>query len=196
MIHAVGDRAVDTTLSAMEHDARDEVWARRRPRFEHGDLVLPHNFDRVRKKGFIVVQNPTHFGLADLIHARWRTDLASHAQPQRSLIDAGIGYAIGSDTPGGTGLPGLDLFLAMVHPVRPSEAISLEDALIAYTAGGARAEFREHVKGTLAPHQLADVAVLSQDITTVPPPALPGTVSVFTMVDGKVVHDSGVLRPQ
>jgi predicted amidohydrolase YtcJ len=196
MIHAVGDRAVDTTLTAMEREARDAVWARRRPRFEHGDLVLPHNFDRVRKKGFIVVQNPTHFSLADLIHARWGADLSTHAQPQRSLIEAGIGYAIGSDTPGGTGVPGLDLFLSMVHPVRPSEGISLEDALIAYTAGSARAEFREQVKGMLAPHQLADLAVLSQDITMVPPPALPGTVSTFTMVDGKVVHDSGVLRPQ
>jgi predicted amidohydrolase YtcJ len=196
MVHAVGDRAVDTTLEAMERAAPDQVWARRRPRFEHGDLVLPHNFDSLRRKGIVVVQNPTHFGLADLIHTRWPANLAVQAQPQRSLIDADIGYAIGSDTPAGTGLPGLDLFLAMVHPVRPSEGISLEEALVAYTAGGARAEFREQVKGTLAPGQLADLAVLSQDITMVPPFALPGTVSVLTIVGGQVVYDAGVIRPE
>jgi predicted amidohydrolase YtcJ len=82
----------------------------------------------------------------------------------------------------------------MVHPVQPSEGISLEEALIAYTAGSAHAEFREHVKGTLAPHQLADLAVLSQDVTMVAPPALPATVSLLTMVNGEVVHDAGVIR--
>ena len=113
--------------------------------------------------------------------------------PQRSLIDAGVGYAIGSDANGATGLPGLDLFLAMIHPVRPSEGISLEDALIAYTVGSARAEFRDRVKGRLAPGQLADLAVLSLDITAVPVFALPATVSLLTMVDGRVVFDRGVL---
>ena len=196
MIHAVGDRAVDVTLDALERAAPDRAWARRRPRFEHGDLVLPHNFDRLRRKGIVVVQNPTHFGLASLIYRRWPPGLAGHAHPQRSLIAAGIGYAIGSDAVGGPGMPGLDLFLAMAHPVRPSEGISLEEALIAYTAGAAWAEFREHTKGTLAPRQLADLAVLSQDITMVPPDALPATVSVLTMVGGQVVHDAGVIKPE
>jgi predicted amidohydrolase YtcJ len=143
-----------------------------------------------------VVQNPTHFGLAALIHSRWRPRSAADAHPQRSLIEAGIGYAIGSDAVGTAGVPGLDLLLAMAHPVRPSEGIGLEEALIAYTAGGARAEFREHVKGTLAPGKLADLAVLSRDITMVPPEALPGIVSILTMVGGYAVHDAGVIRPE
>ena len=143
-----------------------------------------------------MVQNPTHFGLAALIHSRWRPGLAADAHPQRSLIEAGIGYAIGSDAVGGVGMPGLDLLLAMAHPVRPSEGIRLEEALIAYTAGAARAEFRERVKGTLAPGQLADLTVLSQDITMVPPDALPATVSVLTMVGGHVIHSAGVVRPE
>ena len=196
VMHAVGDRAIDTTLAGMEQVAHDDVWAARRPRFEHGDLILPANFDRLRNKGVIVVQNPTHFGIPDVLHARWHSDLVDQAMPQRSLIDAGIGYAIGSDANGATGLPGLDLFLAMIHPVRPSEGIGLEDALIAYTVGGARAEFRDRVKGRLAPGQLADLAVLSLDITAVPVFALPATVSLLTMVDGRVVFDRGVLAPE
>ena len=71
MMHIAGDRAVDETLAAMERAAPDSVWSSRRPRFEHGDLILPANFDRVRRKGIIVVQNPTHFGLADVLNARW-----------------------------------------------------------------------------------------------------------------------------
>ena len=67
---------------------------------------------------------------------------------------------------------------------------------MAYSFGGAQAEFRDHVKGRLAPGQLADLAVLSQDITAVPVFALPGTVSLLTMVDGRVVYDRGVLSSQ
>jgi predicted amidohydrolase YtcJ len=36
---------------------------------------------------------------------------------------------------------------------------------------------------------LADLAILSQDIFTAPPDALPVTVSVLTLVGGKVVHE-------
>jgi predicted amidohydrolase YtcJ len=36
---------------------------------------------------------------------------------------------------------------------------------------------------------LADLAMLSQDVFTVPPTALPGTTSVLTMVGGQVLHD-------
>ena len=58
-----------------------------------------------------------------------------------------------------------------------------------YTRGSAYAEFAEREKGTLAPGMLADVAVLSQDIFTVPPPALPATRSVLTIVGGQIVWD-------
>ena len=44
-------------------------------------------------------------------------------------------------------------------------------------------------KGTLSPGMLADIAMLSQDIFTAPPDALPATFSVLTLVGGKVVHE-------
>jgi hypothetical protein len=59
---------------------------------------------------------------------------------------------------------------------------------MAYTAGSAYAEFAEHDKGTLEPGKLADLAVLSQDIFKVPPPKLPETVAVLTMVGGEIVY--------
>jgi hypothetical protein len=40
---------------------------------------------------------------------------------------------------------------------------------------------------------LAELAVLSQTIFTVPARALPGTSSVLTLVGGKVAYDAGVL---
>jgi predicted amidohydrolase YtcJ len=51
----------------------------------------------------------------------------------------------------------------------------------------------EQEKGTLEAGKLADLAVLSQDIFAVPSDDLPKTVSLLTMVGGKVVYDAGVL---
>jgi predicted amidohydrolase YtcJ len=70
----------------------------------------------------------------------------------------------------------------------PSEAITREQAVIAYTLTSAYAEFQEKEKGSIEPGKFADIAVLSQDIFTVPAEELPKTVSVLTLVGGKVVY--------
>jgi predicted amidohydrolase YtcJ len=70
----------------------------------------------------------------------------------------------------------------------PAENINREQAVIAYTRTNAFAEFMEKEKGTLAKGMLADLAVLSQDIFTIPTEQLPGTTSVLTIVDGKIVY--------
>lgn len=79
--------------------------------------------------------------------------------------------------------------LACVHPGNPSEAITREKAIIAYTLTSACAEFQEKEKGSLEPRKLADLAVLSQDIFTTPLSDMPKTKSVLTLVGGKVVYD-------
>ena len=106
-----------------------------------------------------------------------------------TLLEAGIPLALGSDGPLN---PGLNLMFALLHPVRPDEALSREQAVEAYTRGSAYAEFAERDKGTIEVGKLADLAVLSQDIFTVAPDALPATKSVLTLVGGKIVHDGGI----
>ena len=71
-----------------------------------------------------------------------------------------------------------------------------EQAIIAYTLTSAFAEFAEKDKGSLQTGKFADLAVLSQDIFQVKSEALPNTVSVLTMVGGKIVYDPKVVRVQ
>ena len=68
-----------------------------------------------------------------------------------------------------------------------AEALTREQAVTMYTRGSACAEFAEKEKGTIAPGMLADIAVLSQDIFTVPVQMMPATTSVLTIAGGKVV---------
>jgi predicted amidohydrolase YtcJ len=104
-------------------------------------------------------------------------------QQFRSLIADGIPIAIGSDGPIN---PWLNVMFAAIHPNNPGEAITREQAVIAYTRGSAYAEFAEKEKGKIAPGMLADLAVLSQDIFTIPLPELPKTVAEVTIVGGKI----------
>jgi predicted amidohydrolase YtcJ len=150
-------------------------------RFEHGDGLSPDLIPKVKNLGIVVVENPSHLaGMKKLLGGTF-----TQAQPLRSLLEAGVPLGLGSDGPTN---PYLNIMLASLHPNRPSEAITREQAVIAYTAGSAYAEFAEHDKGTLEPGKLADLAVLSQDIFKVPPPKLPETMAVLTMVGGKIVY--------
>ncbi len=85
--------------------------------------------------------------------------------------------------------PYLNIMFATIDASNPPEALTIEQALIAYTQGSAFAEFQENDKGTLKAGMLADVAVLSQDIFKIPAPALPMTTSVLTIVGGRIVHE-------
>ena len=81
------------------------------------------------------------------------------------------------------------------NPSNPEEALTREQAVDALTRGAAYAEMTESDKGVLAPGKVADLAVLTQDIFTVPASTLPDTKSVLTIVGGRVAYDSHELTP-
>ncbi|MCX7748816.1 MAG: amidohydrolase [Clostridia bacterium] len=189
-LHITGDKNWDNALNVMSSLVPDNVWEKRRVRIEHGDLMRPDHFNQVKNKGIVLVQNPSHFGSAGLYAQRFQPSVLSNMMPYRSLFESGIPVALGTDAIGAVGDPYLDLFLSLIHPTRPTEAITIEQAVTAYTYGGAYAEFQECFKGTLKPGKFADIAVLSQDIFTLPPPAILGTESVLTIVGGKIVYNN------
>ncbi len=181
LLHVSGNLAAETILKTIEDTGGKGVWEGRRLRFEHGDGIFPDQFARVKQDGIIVVQNPVHF--APIVPPG--VVAFEKAQPLKSLLDAGIPLALGSDAPTN---PYLDIMFATHPGNHPSEAITREQAVTAYTLTSAYAEFQEKEKGSIEPGKLADIAVLSQDIFTVPAPELPKTVSVLTLVGGKVVY--------
>ena len=71
----------------------------------------------------------------------------------------------------------------------PSERLSVQEAVEAYTAGSAYATFQEKQLGTLEPGKLADLIVLSQDIFSIAPETISTTRVLLTMVEGKVVYE-------
>lgn len=185
MLHVAGDSAASVFFRALREAAPDSTWRRLRPRIEHGDFVQLDQLEEARRLGVVVVQNPSHLMLPELIARR-----VGAARPRlellRSYRRAGVVLAFGSDGPVN---PFLNVMFATMNLSNPAEALPLDEAIVAYTRGSAYAEGRDD-KGMLAPGMLADFAVLSQDVFEVPPRAWPATTSVLTVVGGRIVHEA------
>jgi predicted amidohydrolase YtcJ len=186
MLHAVGDGAIGGVLDALEATGGD-AWKPLRPRIEHGDMLQAQDFARAARMGVTIVQNPAHFMIPEVFTARIGPQRTARTTQVKNMIEAGVPFAIGSDGPMN---PFLNIMFATINANNPSQALTVEQALRAYTSGSAAAEFAERDKGMLKGGMLADMALLSQDIFKIPPPELPRTVSVLTIVNGKVVHSS------
>ncbi|MEO7822845.1 MAG: amidohydrolase family protein, partial [Gemmatimonadaceae bacterium] len=73
----------------------------------------------------------------------------------------------------------------------PEQKIGVEDAIRAYTVGGAFASFEEKEKGSLASGMVADVVVIDRDLTRIAPEAVRDAQVRYTIVGGRVVHERG-----
>jgi hypothetical protein len=71
------------------------------------------------------------------------------------------------------------------------EAPTRIEALRLYTEGSAWFVFDDDKRGALAVGRLADLAVLDRDYLTVPVEDIGGTVSLLTMVGGRIVYAAG-----
>ncbi len=114
----------------------------------------------------------------------------------RSFVDAGARVAFGTDWFVEPLDPMLGLYAAVTRQSPdgtpadgwfPEERVSLVQAVEAYTAGSAYAEFMDVRKGRLKPGYLADLVVLSRNIFTVAPREILETRPVLTIVGGRIV---------
>ena len=189
--HVLGDSGVAIVLSLMESLAPDSAWRPLRVRFEHGGIVPPRDlWPRAVAKGIVIVYTLQLAPPPAIARALPKAVLDTMEAGMAPVVFRSFPMGLGSDATNRSPFAGLHAELSLPFPTHPSREMLVR----AYTSGSAFAEFAEREKGTLAPGMLADIAVLSQDIFTVPVDALPRTESVLTLVGGKIAWDAGVLR--
>jgi predicted amidohydrolase YtcJ len=195
-IHAIGDAAIDLVIDAYEEAQAANPRPDPRHRVEHCSIVDDRILGRVRDLGAVPIPGTSflrHFRDAYVNNlGEWRI---GQAYGMRSFARFGITAAASSDAPvvPVNALAGLQTMVTrrdiLGRPCNPEEAISLEDALRAYTVNGAYASFEEDLKGALRPGLLGDVTVFETDLFAVAPDEL-STVHVdYTIAGGEVVYE-------
>ncbi len=194
-IHAIGDRACREVLDAVERaGARGAGVAS--DRIEHAQLLQPSDARRFARLGVTASIQPIHAAAdRDLVEACWggRED---NAYAWRALADGGALLTAGSDAPVESANPWTGMFAAVHRRLptdarddwRPAQALTVAEALAAYTLGPARA-IGAADEGHLRIGARADLAVLSISLETLlqAGEALAGARSDLTIVDGREV---------
>ena len=189
----VGDRGIDVVLDAYEAALAAHPVADHRMRVEHCCYVTPEIRARLKKLG-VIDSSATAFmhDLGDAYIDNRGAAAMEHMWPHRTLIDEGMASPGHSDAPVCSHNPWLAIW-SMVNrktdtgrPIGPSQAITVTEALHAYTTLGAHAGGEEAIKGSLETGKLADIAVLDRDVFTVPPDELRETRTELTIVGGAV----------
>jgi predicted amidohydrolase YtcJ len=198
-IHAIGDRAIGEILDMYARLGGSNA-AAHRFRIEHAQHMRPQDFARFAKMGIIASMQPYHA----IDDGRWAEKRLGHERAKssyawRSMLDAGVPLAFGSDWPVAPLSPILGIYAAVTratldgkHPDGwfPEQRLTVEEALRAYTQGSAYAAFQENEKGSIAPGKLGDIVVLSDDLFTIPPAKIKNAHVVMTIVGGKIIHQT------
>ncbi|MFD5746475.1 amidohydrolase [Streptomyces sp. NPDC127033] len=193
-VHAIGDRAADLALDALERAQRDWPRPGARHRIEHAGLIRPDQLPRFARLGVSAVVQP-HFlrSFGDDYAAIMGEGRAPWLYRGRAFLAHGIPLVGSSDRPVADGSP-LRAVQFMVERasdsgqvIGPDEGITVDEALRAYTVTGAWACHRENTLGSLTPGKRADLAVLGDDPRRVDPSRIGDIEVVATYVDGSEV---------
>jgi len=191
-IHAIGDRGVREALDAIEvamENNGDSV--ERRHRLTHLELVHPEDRPRFAELGVIAdFQAGADFAQPDQVaeSARFVGDRAHDLMPVRDIWDAGAVVTLSSDYD----VSDLNPLVSISRSVRrgPQSLPTITDAIRAHTLDGAYLMRQEDRTGSITVGKLADLVVLAEDPTAVPPEEVEHLSIDATLLEGSLEHGS------
>lgn len=201
-IHAIGDAAVRLTADALE-EAESIVRASGKTipsgaRMEHAQCVRPEEVPRLARLGVLCAMQSIH--IADdvpLLPELW-PEACKFAYPMRSLLDAGVPIALGSDVPVASPDPRQGIYAALERRAgnvptgdawTPEQALTTEEALAGYTRWAARAGGWQDELGALEAGYRADLVAMEIPEEGAPNEVWLGARLRMTMVDGRIVFE-------
>ena len=199
--HATIQTTMEAILDSLEAAHARTPIDRLRITFLHAEQITPSIIERMKKLGMgVQMQNRQSLG-SEIMKANWG-DRAHDIPPVRSVVQSGLPFAGGTDgTTSSSYRPFISLGWLITGKnwrgdvVRPTERLTREQALHAYTRGSAWFSWEEDRKGAIAPGMLADFIVLDRDYLSVPEDDIRFLRPVLTAVGGRVVFEDGKCRP-
>ena len=199
-VHAIGDRANRELLDLYSRVFEENPGnADLRWRVEHAQHLDTADIPRFKEMEVIASMQGIHCTSdAPFVVRRLGKERAQFgAYPWRSLLDAGVHIANGTDTPVEDVDP-LPCLYASVTRRRtdgseaffPEQRMSRQEALYSYTSGNAHAAFEAEQKGSLAAGKLADLVILDTDLSTCPDEDILSATVLHTIVGGEFKYSA------
>ncbi|HUL72577.1 MAG TPA: amidohydrolase [Vicinamibacterales bacterium] len=197
-IHAIGDRANREVLNIYEEtfkknnrNGKDLRW-----RIEHAQHLSAADIPRFGQMGVIASMQTVHCTSdAGFVPARLGDKRSEEgAYVWQKLLKSGAVVANGTDAPVENVDPIPNYYAAVTRKLPDGrvfygdQKMSRMEALYSYTMANAFATFEENVKGSLSTGKLADITVLTKDITKVPDEEIKTAKVAYTIIGGKVVY--------
>lgn len=198
--HAIGDRGIREVLDAYAKALQAVPPGDRRPRIEHVQCVRREDLADFKRLGVVASMQPSH-ATSDMPWAEERVgmDRGRGLYAWRWVLEAGVPIAAGSDFPVDPERPLVGLHSAVTRqdpgdaPAggwHVDQAMTLLEAITAYTTTAAWAAFEEKDKGRIAPGMWADLTILGEDLRAVPPSRIDDVPVRATLVGGRFAYES------
>lgn len=199
-IHAIGDRALDIALDAIEGAVTAMPRHDHRHRIVHAQITAPDIIDRMVRLGVVADIQPK-FVTGELLWApdRIGPERLPYAYCWRKMLEAGVRCAGGSDCPVEPLEPLYGIYAAVTRssmegtPAEgwiPEERLDPITALRLFTLDAAYGAFEENIKGSLEPGKLADFVVLDRAIDRVAPHEIKDLKVQMTVAGGRIVYQA------
>ena len=164
-------------------------------------MTSPGSLARMKAMGVgWLIQNAFYFR-GEAFLGKYGAEAALRVPPLVSAVRMGVPVGAGTDAHRVMG-PSPFVSLQWILDGKTAGGVAMRaadelpsrlDALRLYTEGSAWFSFEENERGALEAGRLADLAVLDRDYLTVQTDQIGGTVSLLTMVGGRVVYGAGPL---
>jgi predicted amidohydrolase YtcJ len=188
MVHAMGDKAVDIALAAIESSE-----GKGRHRIDPAALLNEDLIARIKKQRVVVSVQPlvaaSEFSVYDA-EEHLGEERARWLYPLKTLLTQGIRVCGGSDCPMERLSPLLGVQSAVTRRFFPQEQLSVDEALQMYSVNAAYASCDEKERGTIEEGKFADLTVLSKDPHDVPASEIQDIRVEMTIINGKVAYSS------
>ena len=201
--HSQGGGAVDALLKTFESLNTEKPIAPTRSHWIHASFLSRDAVARAKKIGVLVDVQPDwlHFDGGSLSKVM-SADAMRYFIPLRSLADAGVVFAGGSDHMVGwdknTAInaynPFLGMWIAITRKttqgvvIHPEERLRREEALKMYTAWAAYLQHAEKDRGSVEVGKLGDLVVIDRDLLTCPEDDIRKIEPVMTIVGGRIIY--------
>lgn len=196
-IHGIGDKGMYMAFEAIEKALGENPKEDHRHGIVHCQITDEYLLNKFKELDAVAYIQPIFLDYDwKIVKDRVGDRREKTSYNWKTMVDLGVNIACGSDSP----VDSFNVMYGIYEAVTrkdlqgnpeggwlPEQGLTVEEALIGYTTGGAYASFEEDIKGSIEEGKLADMVVLSQDIFEIDPESIKDVNVEMTIFDGRII---------